>query len=83
MSRSVTPRGSGSPAPRSGGQLVGRGPTNLGYETAEAVGFELVPERVRQYLLSSAVIGTEPLSANPRTTERHLAIVSGALNQLR
>lgn len=46
MSRSVTHRGSGSPTPRSGGQLVGRGPTNLGYETAEAVGFELVPERV-------------------------------------
>ena len=60
----MTPRGSGSPAPRSGGQVVGRGPTSLGYETAEAVGFEVVPERVRRCLLSSAVIGIESLSAS-------------------
>ncbi len=64
MSRSVAPGGSGSPVSRSGRLLDVRGPTSLGYELADAFGFELVPSRVRQHLQSSALIGTDSLSAS-------------------
>ena len=59
----MTPGGSGSPVSRSGRPLDVRRPTRLGYETADAVGFDLVPSRVRQQLQSRDLIGTYSLSA--------------------
>lgn len=59
----MTPRGSGSPVSRSGRPLDVRGPTRFEYETADAVGFDVVPLRVRKQLRSTDLIGTDYLSA--------------------
>ena len=63
MSRSVTPRGSGSPVSRSGRPLDVHEPApDSEYETADA-GFDVVPLRVRKQLRSTDLIGTDYLSA--------------------
>lgn len=82
MTQIPAPRGSGSVSTRGGGTVAKRSPGSIDYVSADAVGFEVLPEALRG-ALSGLLLGTE-LAADaehPVTKRRqdgtHFQVVSG------